>query len=68
MTNATVNSVTFNSPTQVTLNVTVTALGSQNVTVTNPDGQSVSAVGCVNVTGLPVELLDVSVDGAGRRR
>ncbi len=50
MTNATVNSVTFNSPTQVTLNVTASAAGLQNVTITNPDGQNVTANGCVNVT------------------
>jgi uncharacterized repeat protein (TIGR01451 family) len=51
VTNATVNSVTFNSPTQVTLNITALANGSQDVTLVNPDGQSVTATGCINVTG-----------------
>ena len=49
VTNATVNSVTYNSPTQVTLNITALATGLQNVTLTNPDGQTVTATGCINV-------------------
>jgi len=49
VTNATVNSVTYNSPTQVTLNITALASGLQNVTITNPDGQSVTANGCISV-------------------
>jgi uncharacterized repeat protein (TIGR01451 family)/fimbrial isopeptide formation D2 family protein len=49
VTNATVNSVTFNTPTQVTLNITATTTGLQNVTLTNPDGQSVTATGCIDV-------------------
>jgi hypothetical protein len=50
MTNATVNSVTYNSPTQVTLNITVSTQGLQDVTIVNPDGQSTTASGCINVT------------------
>jgi hypothetical protein len=50
VTNAVVNSTTFNSPTQVTLNITASAQGSQNVTITNPDGQSVTATGCIHVS------------------
>jgi hypothetical protein len=50
MTNATVNSVTYNSPTQVTLNITASTLGLQDVTIVNPDGQSTTASGCINVT------------------
>jgi len=46
----TVNSVTYNSPTQVTLNITAATAGLRNVTITNPDGQSVTANGCINVT------------------
>jgi uncharacterized repeat protein (TIGR01451 family) len=46
----TVNSVTFNSPTSVTLNITATSSGSKNVTITNPDGQSIVGTGCINVT------------------
>ena len=49
VTNATVNSVTYNTPTQVTLNITSTVAGLQNVTLTNPDGQSVVANGCIDV-------------------
>jgi hypothetical protein len=49
MSGATVNSATYNSPTQVTLNVTATTSGLHDVTITNPDGQSVTATGCVNV-------------------
>ncbi|MFO1352217.1 MAG: DUF11 domain-containing protein [Gammaproteobacteria bacterium] len=59
MTNGTVNSVTFNSPTQVTLNITANVPGLQNVTITNPDGQSVTANGCINVS--PVLQADVSL-------
>ncbi len=40
-----VNSVTYNSPTSVTLNISTAAApqGAKNVTITNPDGQSVTA-------------------------
>ncbi len=50
VTNATVNSVTYNSPTQLTLNITASTLGLQDVTIVNPDGQSTIASGCINVT------------------
>ncbi|MDC8012782.1 DUF11 domain-containing protein [Tahibacter soli] len=63
MTNATVNSVTFNSPTQVTLNVTASASGAQNVTITNPDGQSVTANGCVTVSLPAADLGITKTDG-----
>ncbi|WP_305118995.1 hypothetical protein [Tahibacter harae] len=63
MSNATVNSVTFNSPTQVTLNVTATAAGLQNVTITNPDGQSVTANGCVTVNLPAADLAITKTDG-----
>jgi hypothetical protein len=49
MSNGTVNSATYNSPTQVSLNITANTGGLQNVTITNPDGQSVTANGCINV-------------------
>lgn len=47
----TVNSVTYTDPTHVTLNLNTTgaSLGSQNITVTNPDGQSSTGLGLVNV-------------------
>jgi filamentous hemagglutinin family protein len=49
--NATVNSVSYDSPTQITLNITANTAGARDVTITNPDGQSVTATGCINVTG-----------------
>ncbi|HQX64255.1 MAG: DUF11 domain-containing protein [Xanthomonadales bacterium] len=60
VTNAVVNSVTYNSPTQVTLNITAAAVGLQNVTLTNPDGQNVTAVGCINVQSITINA-DLSV-------
>src|SRR4051794_36243792 len=60
VTNAVVNSVTFNNPTQVTLNITALATGSQNVTLTNPDGQSVTANGCINVQTAAVADLGIT--------
>ena len=61
MTNATVNSVTYNSPTQVTLNITASTLGLQDVTIVNPDGQSTTASGCINVTPPPAAKLVFTV-------
>jgi len=60
VTNATVNSVTYNNPTQVTLNITALVAGSQNVTITNPDGQSVTANGCINVSGVAAADLGIT--------
>lgn len=55
-----VNSVTYTSPTQITINVNTNgaSLGAQTVTVTNPDGQVVaSATGILTITAaLPVAL------------
>ena len=47
----TVNSVTYTDPTHVTLNLNTTgaSLGSQNITITNPDGQSLTGNGLVTV-------------------
>jgi uncharacterized repeat protein (TIGR01451 family) len=66
VTNATVNSMTYNSPTQVTLSITAVTAGLQSVTITNPDGQSVTATGCINVTvaGTPDLSLTKSDGGA----
>jgi IPT/TIG domain len=49
-----VNSVTFTSPTQITLNVSTVgaAAGTQSVTVTNPDGQTRTGNGILTVTGI----------------
>ncbi|MFL6235595.1 MAG: hypothetical protein ACJ76N_20835 [Thermoanaerobaculia bacterium] len=64
VTNAIVNSATYNSPTQVTLNITALATGSQNVTIVNPDGQSVTANGCINVlTAAVADLAITKTDG-----
>ncbi|MCI0330826.1 MAG: hypothetical protein L0196_07730 [candidate division Zixibacteria bacterium] len=48
----TVNSVTFNSPTSVTLNISTVgaSLGSQSVTITNPDGQSRTGNNLLTIT------------------
>ena len=54
VTNATVNSVSYDSPTQVTLNITANVAGLQDVTLANPDGQSVTATGCVDVVPVVV--------------
>ncbi|HEY2396379.1 MAG TPA: hypothetical protein VGH81_10440, partial [Rudaea sp.] len=50
VTNAVVNSAAYNSPTKVTLNITASSPGLQDVAITNPDGQSVAATGCINVS------------------
>jgi uncharacterized repeat protein (TIGR01451 family) len=64
VTNAIVNSVTYNTPTQVTLNITALATGLQNVTLTNPDGQVVTATGCINVaSAVSVDLTLAKSDG-----
>jgi uncharacterized repeat protein (TIGR01451 family) len=60
----TVNSVTFNNPTSVTLNVTTSAVaGPKNVTITNPDGQNVVGTGCINVTAI-ADLSITKTDGS----
>ena len=51
-TGITVNSVTFTNPTSITMNVTVSAsatTGTRNLTITNPDGQSVSATDILTI-------------------
>ncbi|HEV7765226.1 MAG TPA: hypothetical protein VGQ76_09510, partial [Thermoanaerobaculia bacterium] len=48
VTNAIVNSITYDSPTQVTLNITTLTTGLHDVTITNPDGQSVTGNGCID--------------------
>lgn len=63
VTNAVVNSVTFNSLTKVTLNITANTAGLQNVTITNPDGQSVTANSCIKVT-LPASAVSFTTQPA----
>jgi hypothetical protein len=48
----TVNSVTYNTPTQITLNISTvgSTVGPQDVTVTNPDGQSMTGTAAITVT------------------
>jgi IPT/TIG domain len=49
----TVNSVTYTSPTSVTLNVSTVGAtaGAQDVTVTNPDGQAKTGTGILTISG-----------------
>jgi Quinohemoprotein amine dehydrogenase, alpha subunit domain III len=49
----TVNSVTVNSPTQITLNVSTVGAtsGAQSISVTNPDGQTRTGTGILTVSG-----------------
>ena len=64
VTNAIVNSVTYNSPTQVTLNITALATGSQNVTHHQPRRPGVTANGCINVAAAAVaDLAITKTDG-----
>jgi Immunoglobulin domain len=51
----TINSVTYNSPTQVTLNINVdaSAAGLRTVTVTNPDGQNATSASGILMLGTP---------------
>ena len=72
----TVNSVTYNSPTQVTLNISTVGAnvgGPQNITITNPDGQSATGVAMINVllpTAAPASIggriTDAFGNGIGR--
>ncbi len=73
-TGVTVNSIVFNSPTQLTLNVTASAgaaLGARNLTVTNPDGQAKTKTSAltvnnpVNTVSGTLTLEAVSPIGAG---
>lgn len=66
----TVNSVTYANPTNITINITVAGgapLGARTVTVTNPDGQSVtSASGILTIAPSgPTFNLNVSKTGFG---
>jgi hypothetical protein len=67
--NVTVNSVTYNSPTSITLNLNTVGASVSNpnltpeslrdLTITNPDGQSVTRTGIINIivpTAAPVSI------------
>jgi hypothetical protein len=62
----TVNSVTMNSATQVTLNLsTVNAIGGlKAITVTNPDGQSATGASLLNVLAGPAMAIETPAAGA----
>src|SRR5581483_6458437 len=69
----TVNSVTYTDATHITLNITVAANATQNgrtVTVTNPDGQSVTSaanfltIGAQAITVSPSTLPSATVGAA----
>ncbi|MDT5272295.1 MAG: hypothetical protein QOH49_4481 [Acidobacteriota bacterium] len=58
----TVNSITYNSPTQVTLNLNTTAApnGAKDVTITNPDGQSTTSNSVIYVGAAPPSPILIS--------
>lgn len=58
----TVNSITYNSPTQVTLDLNTTAApnGPKNVTITNPDGQSTTSNSVIYVGAAPPSPILIS--------
>ena len=63
-TGVTVNSVTFNSPTSLTLNVSATpgaTAGPRSITVTNPDAQTAANTNCltINQVGTTINALDL---------
>ena len=62
----TVNSVTINSPTSVTINISTVGAGGglKAITVTNPDGQSSTSTGMLNVLAGPALAIDVPASGA----
>ena len=62
----TVNSVTYNSPTSVTLNISTmgASAGLKNVTITNPDGQSLAGTGILEVTCTPI-VASAGITSAG---
>ncbi|MEO6252070.1 MAG: hypothetical protein ABIO79_02085, partial [Ferruginibacter sp.] len=60
----TVNSITYTSPTSITLNLNTTAAsaGLQSITVTNPDGQTMaSSGGILTITGAPAATSDLAI-------
>ena len=61
----------FNTPTQVTLNISTVGatLGPKNITITNPDGQSVTGTGIFTIlapTAAPVSISGRVVTSTGR--
>lgn len=73
--NVTVNSVTYNSPTSITLNLNTLGAftGQRDLTITNPDGQSVTRVGIINLlaptaAGVEISGRVMSATGQGLSR
>jgi hypothetical protein len=64
----TVNSITYNSPTQVTLNLSTvgSVSGSKTITITNPDGQTTTVPVFAGPTAAKVETFAVSGFDDGR--
>lgn len=58
----TVNSITYNNPTSVTLNISTVGapIGAKNVTITNPDGQSLTGNGLFTVNGPTAAPADIA--------
>jgi len=67
-TGVTVNTVSYTSPTRITLGLTVdpaAATGSRTITVTNPDGQAMAGSGLFSITASGITLSPVTLpDGA----
>jgi hypothetical protein len=66
----TVNSVTYTSPTQITLNLSTVGAtaGTKDVTVTNPDGQALTGTALITVTGSPGAGIKIPADFDGDGR
>jgi FG-GAP-like repeat len=63
----TVNSVTYTSPTQITLNLSTVGAtaGTKDVTVTNPDGQALTGTALITITGSPSAGIKIPADFDG---
>ncbi len=63
----TVNSVTYTNPTQITLNLSTVAAtaGAKDVTITNPDGQSITAAGLITIAAAPASSVKIPSDFDG---
>lgn len=62
----TVNNITYNSDSSLTLNVSAAAgaaTGPRSITITNPDGQTATATGCINVVDPGVTLTSLARSG-----
>ncbi len=65
-----VNSVTYTSPTEITLNLNTTGIpdGYYDVTITNPDGQTATGVNVLQIDqALPVELISFEAKSSSHK-